>query len=119
MAEFKSPALKDASVRCVAAKAPKPSGVLHFTLSVTDLDRARKFYEEVVLLSQNFVVDPERTVEQVLKDLEKTTGGAIHVSKFVVFRLGEGIERETSDFAAEVAAAAGNEKGEGKDKPKS
>ena len=48
MTEFKSPALKDASVRRVAPKPAKPSGILHFTLSVTDLDRARKFYEEVV-----------------------------------------------------------------------
>ena len=83
--------------------------------------RLRKFYEEVVLLSQNFVVDPEKTVEKALKDAEKTVGGPIHVSQFVVFRLGEGIERETTDFAAEVAAAAGIDKGkgDGKDKPKS
>ena len=48
MSEFKSPALKGASLKYVAPKQVKPSGILHFTISVTDLDRARKFYEEVV-----------------------------------------------------------------------
>ena len=49
MSEFKSPALKAAdSVRPVAPRPVKPSGILHFTLSVTDLDRARRFYEDVV-----------------------------------------------------------------------
>ena len=46
---FKSAALKDAeSIRYTAPRPVKPTGILHFTLSVTDLDRARKFYEEVV-----------------------------------------------------------------------
>jgi catechol 2,3-dioxygenase-like lactoylglutathione lyase family enzyme len=48
MGEFKSPALKGASVKHAAPRPVNPSGILHFTLSVTDLDRARKFYEEVV-----------------------------------------------------------------------
>jgi catechol 2,3-dioxygenase-like lactoylglutathione lyase family enzyme len=48
MSAFRSPALADAKLRRVAARAVKPSGVLHFTLSVTDLDRAQRFYEEVV-----------------------------------------------------------------------
>ncbi len=49
MSEFKSPALRSAtSVRYAAPRPVKPSGILHFTLSVTDLDRARRFYEEVV-----------------------------------------------------------------------
>ncbi len=49
MSEFKSPALKGAtSVRPVPARPVRPTGILHFTLSVTDLDRSRKFYEEVV-----------------------------------------------------------------------
>ena len=48
MNEFKSPALEGANVRRTSPKPVRPSGILHFTLSVTDLDRARKFYEEVV-----------------------------------------------------------------------
>jgi elongation factor Ts len=69
--------------------------------------RMRKFYEEVVLLSQAFVVDTEKTVAQALKASESDVGGPVEVTEFVVFRIGEGIEKEESDFAAEVAAAAG------------
>ncbi len=72
--------------------------------------RVRKFYEEVVLLSQVFVVDTENTVEKALKAAEANVGGPIKVTKFVCFRLGEGVERSESDFAAEVAAAAGVKK---------
>jgi elongation factor Ts len=68
--------------------------------------RIRKFYEEVVLLKQAFVLNPDITVEQAVKDAEKTIGAPVKISGFVRFALGEGIERETSDFAAEVAAAA-------------
>ena len=69
--------------------------------------RLRKFYEEVVLLSQTFVVDTEKTVEQALKAAEADIGGGATVTEFVCFRLGEGVEKAESDFAAEVAAAAG------------
>lgn len=68
--------------------------------------RLRKFYEEVVLLKQAFVLNPDLTVEAALKDAEKTIGAPAKIIGFVRFALGEGIERETSDFAAEVAAAA-------------
>ncbi len=67
--------------------------------------RMRKFYEEVVLLSQAFVINPDLTVEAALKDAEKTIGAPAKITAFVRFALGEGIEREESDFAAEVAAA--------------
>ncbi|MCB1495679.1 MAG: elongation factor Ts [Bauldia sp.] len=67
--------------------------------------RIRKFHEEVVLLSQAFVVDTEKTVGEAIKAAED--GSPIEVTEFVVFRLGEGVEKEESDFAAEVAAAAG------------
>lgn len=67
--------------------------------------RLRKFYEEVVLLKQAFVLNPDVTVEKALKDAEKEIGAAAKVTGFVRFALGEGIDKETSDFAAEVAAA--------------
>lgn len=69
--------------------------------------RLRKFYEEVVLLKQNFVINPDLTVEKALAEAEKEIGAPAKITAFVRFALGEGIERETSDFAAEVAAAAG------------
>ncbi|MBA8880366.1 translation elongation factor Ts [Phyllobacterium myrsinacearum] len=67
--------------------------------------RLRKFYEEVVLLSQAFVINPDLTVEAALKDAEKAIGAPAKITAFVRFSLGEGIEKEETDFAAEVAAA--------------
>jgi len=67
--------------------------------------RLRKFYEEVVLLKQAFVLNPDVTVEKALKDAEKEIGAPAKIAAYVRFALGEGIEKETSDFAAEVAAA--------------
>ncbi|QND52771.1 elongation factor Ts [Phyllobacterium sp. 628] len=67
--------------------------------------RLRKFYEEVVLLSQAFVINPDLTVEAALKDAEKAIGAPAKITAFVRFALGEGIEKEATDFAAEVAAA--------------
>ncbi len=68
--------------------------------------RLRKFYEETVLLSQAFVVDPEISVEVAVKNAEADAGAPITITGFIAFRLGEGVEREETDFAAEVAAAA-------------
>ncbi|WP_144753763.1 MULTISPECIES: translation elongation factor Ts [Bartonella] len=68
--------------------------------------RMRKFFEEVVLLSQAFVMNPDMTVEAALKDAEKSIGAPAKITGFVRFALGEGVEKEESDFAAEVAAAA-------------
>jgi elongation factor Ts len=68
--------------------------------------RLRKFYEEVVLLKQGFVMNPDVTVEKALADAEKEIGAPAKLTGFVRFALGEGIEKEESDFAAEVAAVA-------------
>ncbi|HEV7254584.1 MAG TPA: translation elongation factor Ts [Mesorhizobium sp.] len=67
--------------------------------------RLRKFYEEVVLLKQAFVLNPDLTVEKALKEAEKAIGAPARITGFVRFALGEGIDREETDFAAEVAAA--------------
>jgi elongation factor Ts len=67
--------------------------------------RLRKFYEEVVLLKQAFVMNPDVTVEKALKDAEKDIGAPAKITSFIRYALGEGIEKEESDFAAEVAAA--------------
>jgi elongation factor Ts len=67
----------------------------------------KTFYKEVCLLEQAYVHDPDKTVAQALKEAEGKVGGPIKVTGFVRFALGEGIERQESDFAAEVKAAAG------------
>jgi elongation factor Ts len=66
--------------------------------------RLRKFYEEVVLMKQAFVINPDVTVEQALKEAEKEIGAPAKISAYLRFALGEGIEKEATDFAAEVAA---------------
>lgn len=68
--------------------------------------RMRKFFEEVALLSQAFVVNPELTVGAAIKEAEKEAGAPIEVTGMARLLLGEGIEKEESDFAAEVAAVA-------------
>jgi elongation factor Ts len=67
----------------------------------------KTFYKEVCLLEQPYVHDSGKTVAQALKEAEGTVGGPIKVTGFVRFALGEGIEKQETDFAAEVAAAAG------------
>ncbi|MEM5584993.1 translation elongation factor Ts [Roseibium sp. AS2] len=69
--------------------------------------RLRKFYEEVTLEKQAFVINPDLTVEKAVEALAKELGTEVKLSGFVRFALGEGIEKETQDFAAEVAAATG------------
>jgi len=69
--------------------------------------RMRKFYEEVCLLSQTFVIDGETKVADAIAAAEKDAGAPIKLTAFVRFAIGDGIEKEESDFAAEVAATAG------------
>lgn len=69
--------------------------------------RVRKYYEEVVLLEQVFVVDGKTKISQVVANAAKDIGAPVKVTGFISYRLGEGIEKVQSDFAAEVAAAAG------------
>ena len=66
--------------------------------------RLRKFFEEVVLLEQTWVIDGETRVKSVLESHAGTLDTSVAVSSFVRYQLGEGIERESKDFAAEVAA---------------
>jgi elongation factor Ts len=67
----------------------------------------KTFYKEVCLLEQPYVHDPDKSVAAALKEAEGKVGSAIKVTGFVRYALGEGIDRQDTDFAAEVAAAAG------------
>lgn len=64
----------------------------------------KTYYKEVCLLDQAFVHDSGKTVAQAVKEAEGRVGGAIAVKGFFRYALGEGIEKQESDFAAEVAA---------------
>jgi elongation factor Ts len=94
--------------RGVYAEQARESGKPEAIIEKMVEGRMRKFHEEVVLLSQPFVIDTDKTVAQALKDAESEVGGPIEVQAFAVFRLGEGVEKQESDFAAEVAAVAGS-----------
>ncbi|QQR34932.1 elongation factor Ts [Devosia oryziradicis] len=69
--------------------------------------RMRKYFEEVTLLAQTFVIDGETKVRDAIKNAEKDVGAPIKLTRFVRYALGEGIEKVETDFAAEVAATAG------------
>jgi len=66
--------------------------------------RMKKYYQEVVLLEQTSVIDGETRIADVVAKAGKDAGADIALTGFVRFNLGEGIERESTDFAAEVAA---------------
>ena len=66
--------------------------------------RLRKFYEEVVLLEQVYVIDGKTRVKDVVENFAKELGAPVKITGFIKFVLGEGIEKQTVDFAAEVAA---------------
>lgn len=69
--------------------------------------RLSKFYEEVCLLEQVYVIDGENKVGKVIEAAAKAAGTPIAVTRFVRFALGEGLQKKQEDFAAEVASAAG------------
>jgi elongation factor Ts len=69
--------------------------------------RIRKWQEEVVLLKQPFVMNPDQTIEQLVADTAKELGSPVAVKGFVRFALGEGVEKKADDFAAEVAQLSG------------
>jgi elongation factor Ts len=87
-------AAKRAEFRTQAAESGKPPDIVEKMID----GRIRKYLAEVAMLDQPFVKDPEQRVAQLLKQHNATCTG------FVRFEVGEGIAKETKDFAAEVAA---------------
>ena len=67
----------------------------------------KTYYKEVCLLEQAFIHDSGKSVAQAVKDAEGKIGAPVKIAGFVRYALGEGIERQETDFAAEVAAASG------------
>jgi elongation factor Ts len=86
-----------------AAESGKPPAVVEKMVE----GRIRKFLEEVVLLKQAFVMNPDQTVEQLVAETAKMLGSPVTVKGFVRLALGEGVEKKTEDFAAEVASLTG------------
>lgn len=92
--------------RAILADQARASGKPEEIIDKMVEGRLRKFYEDTVLMEQVFVIDGKTRIFDVLKQAAETAGAAVSVAGFVRFELGEGIEREESDFASEVAATA-------------
>lgn len=92
--------------RSVLTEQAKESGKPEQVIEKMVEGRLRKFFQEIVLLQQPFVHDPDNTVAKALEAAAKDVGTPIEITGFYRFALGEGIDRGESDFAAEVAAAA-------------
>ena len=69
--------------------------------------RLEKFYEEICLLDQDFIKDPDKKIQDILNDLIAKIGENIKVRRFVRFEVGEGLEKREEDFAEEVAKQIG------------
>ncbi|MCK5041350.1 MAG: elongation factor Ts [Sphingomonadales bacterium] len=95
---------REKSVQWETARASgKPDNIIEKMID----GRMRKYYEEVVLNNQVSVIDGERKISEIIADASKELGTEVTLTGFVRFQLGEGIEKEESDFAAEVAQAVG------------
>jgi len=83
-----------------ARESGKPENIIEKMLE----GRLRKYYEEICLLEQTFVIDGETKVRAVLEKIGQDVGAPVKIAGFRRFQLGEGVQREEGDFAAEVAA---------------
>jgi elongation factor Ts len=87
-----------------ARQSGKPENVVEKMIE----GRLRKFYEEKVLLSQIFVIDDETPIAKVLEKASKEFGTKVALAGYIRFAVGEGVDKPTTDFAAEVKATAGH-----------
>ncbi len=93
--------------RAVLSEQARESGKPEEIIEKMVEGRLRKFYEEVCLLDQTFVIDGETRISAVLENASKELGTPVSLGGFKLLVLGEGVEKKEEDFAAEVAAVAG------------
>jgi elongation factor Ts len=93
--------------RSVLAEQARESGKPEEIIDKMVEGRLRKFFEEVCLLDQTFVIDGETRVSKVLENASEELGSTVTLAGFKLLVLGEGVEKKEEDFAAEVAAVAG------------
>jgi elongation factor Ts len=86
--------------RAKARESGKPDNIIEKILD----GQVNKFYGEICLIEQAYVIDPDQKVGKVVEALAKELGTAVKLSGFARFQLGEGIEKKEDNFAAEVAA---------------
>lgn len=93
--------------RSVLAEQARASGKPEEIIAKMVEGRLRKYYDDVVLLEQTYVIDGESKVRAIVQKAAKELGAPVRVASYLRYALGEGIERSKSDFAAEVAAQLG------------
>lgn len=86
--------------RAKAKESGKPDTIIEKILD----GQVNKFYGEICLIEQAYVIDPDQKVGKVVEALAKEIGAAVKLAGFARFQLGEGIEKKEDNFAAEVAA---------------
>ena len=94
--------------RAIYAEQARESGKPENIIAKMVDGRMKKFFQEQVLLEQTFVIDGETPVNKVIEKAAKDFGHPIQLSGFVRYQVGEGIEKEDSDFAGEVSKMAGH-----------
>lgn len=104
LTEADVPATKIDSEKEIARELAKKSGKPDNIVEKMVEGRVKKFYEENVLLNQAYIMDGNKKISDLLKDFEKETGKKVEIQEYVFFVLGEGIEKQTADFADEVAS---------------
>ena len=93
--------------RAIAAEKAAESGKPADIIAKMVEGSIAKYRKEHALVSQLFVIDGKTKISDVVAKAGKDAGAEIKLVDYVRFQLGEGIEKEASDFAAEVAAASG------------
>lgn len=104
LTEADVPATKIDSEKEIARELAKKSGKPDNIVEKMVEGRVKKYYEENVLLNQAYIMDGNKKISDLLKDFEKETGKKVEIQEYVFFVLGEGIEKQTTDFADEVAS---------------
>jgi elongation factor Ts len=89
----------------ILAAQAKESGKPENVIEKMVIGRLDKYFKEICLLEQPFVRDTDKSVEVVLRELVAKIGEKVSVRRFVRYELGEGLEKRSEDFAAEVAKA--------------
>jgi len=89
--------------RAKAKESGKPDAIVEKIIE----GQINKFYADICLMEQNYVKDPDKTVQTLLNETISSIGENMSIRRFARFVLGEGLAKKESDFAAEVAAAAG------------
>lgn len=90
--------------RAKAKETGKPDNIIEKIVE----GQVNKFYGDICLMEQAFVKDPDKTIQTYLNETIASIGENMSIRRFARFVLGEGLAKKESDFAAEVAAAAGN-----------